>query len=241
MALAPLRLPKLQGRLPVVDSLGRPLDYFLRFFNIDFSGAIERNEAQQQQIILQLQAVQATQQEEIDRLNRVLAGTEEFSAVNVGGIIVAENSGLADNIVTTPSVLQGAVTPYYVAVSSGQVTWTAENTQKEVQVIPAVQVKRGAVLIDGLVATLFDTIAGAGTVGELLLFRDGVELPLARVQLQPGGNFGANFAHSRQFVLRYVDTPPPNGTYEYSLEFIPGEVTDGIVYRRTLSALPLEG
>lgn len=240
MALAPLRLPKLQGRLPVVDGMGRPLDYFLRFFNIDFSGAIERNEAQQQQIILQLQAVQATQQEEIDRLNRVLAGTEEFSAVNVGGTIVAENSGLADNIVTTPKVLQGQITPYFIAATAGDILWTAESAQKTVQTVSGVTVTRGAVKIDALITTEFNTITALATVGEFRLYRDATEIVFATAQLRPGGEVGGNFIHPRQWIISWVDSPAP-GTYDYSITFQPGEVTDGAVRRRTLTALPLEG
>lgn len=111
-------LPKLQSRFPIVDSLGRPVNTFLHFFNMDYSGAIQRQEAAQQVLFQQLAAAQAeiiavqeTQQEEIDRLNRVLAGEEEFSAVNVDGTIIAENGGLAESIVTTQAMSVTAIRP----------------------------------------------------------------------------------------------------------------------------------
>lgn len=136
------RLPELQARLPIVDSLGRPVTSFLRFFNVDFKGAIEKQEAAQAAILLELQEVQQTQQDEIDRLNRVLAGTENFTGIQVGGQNVKpfldktdgsaldDPSGLATAVVETPAVAKGDVTetiiiegtPVGLSASSGVAT-----------------------------------------------------------------------------------------------------------------------
>lgn len=66
MALIPLKLPRLQANLAIVDGAGKPLPYFLRLLNIDVFQAIERNEAAQQQTIQDLTeivtAVQAAQE-----------------------------------------------------------------------------------------------------------------------------------------------------------------------------------
>lgn len=43
MALAPLKLPKLQARIPIVDGKGMPTAAFIRYWNIDFIGALENN------------------------------------------------------------------------------------------------------------------------------------------------------------------------------------------------------
>lgn len=116
------KLPDLQGRLPIVDAVGRPVSSFLRYFNVDFKGAIERQEAQQAELLAELQAVQATQQEEIDRLNRVLAGEEDFTGIQVlgkrvepfldktNGTALINNSGLGTGVVITEKVFNNAIT-----------------------------------------------------------------------------------------------------------------------------------
>ena len=71
--MASFRLPRLKANLAIVSSRGTPLDYFLRFWNIDVAPKIEQQEANQtetidaiQEIITQIQAnmvaTQAAQQ-----------------------------------------------------------------------------------------------------------------------------------------------------------------------------------
>ena len=71
--MAAFRLPRLKANLAIVSSRGTPLDYFLRFWNIDVAPKIEQQEANQtetidaiQEIITQIQAnmvaTQAAQQ-----------------------------------------------------------------------------------------------------------------------------------------------------------------------------------
>lgn len=67
------KLPRLKANLAIVSGQGKPLDYFLRFWNIDVAPVIERQESSQadsiaaiQEIVSQLQAnsvaTQAAQQ-----------------------------------------------------------------------------------------------------------------------------------------------------------------------------------
>lgn len=63
-----LRLPRLKANLPIVNGQGKPLDYYLRFWNIEVAPAIERQEASQDDIIQQLveqDAIIQAQQEQL--------------------------------------------------------------------------------------------------------------------------------------------------------------------------------
>ena len=84
-------LPKLQGRLPIVDRLGNPAAYFLRFLNVDFSGAIERQEAAQAQLIASLaQAVADIQ-----------AAQAAAAAADAKAVVAAAAAATADGKATT--------------------------------------------------------------------------------------------------------------------------------------------
>jgi hypothetical protein len=108
------RLPRLKTLDQIADSLGRPTLKFLKFFNTDLIGTIEAQERRQDATDLSLQ-------EQIDRINRILAGTEEFTAVNVGGTIVAENAGIAVGVVDTAALSTTAIRPGAPATNAAQV------------------------------------------------------------------------------------------------------------------------
>lgn len=57
--MATFKLPRLKANLAIVDARGKPLDYFLRLFNIDLAQRIERNEAEQNEILDRLLAAEA--------------------------------------------------------------------------------------------------------------------------------------------------------------------------------------
>lgn len=57
--MAAFKLPRLKANLAIVDARGKPLDYFLRLFNIDLAQRIERNEAEQNEILDRLLAAEA--------------------------------------------------------------------------------------------------------------------------------------------------------------------------------------
>lgn len=236
-----------------MDKDGTPALTFLRWFNMDFAGAIERQEAAQavtdaalaaaQADIIATQAAQADiiadLDAEVDRLSAVLAGTEPFTAVNVGGNTIAESGGLSDDVVTTSTVVQGDITPIYSALTTGAVLWSAESGEKDLQSV-AVTVVRGTVKISAQCNIQFDGVASTATVGILRLYRDGVELTLARISLNALISSGANFIFPQQWMLSYEEAPGA-GTYTYKITFEPGAVNNGQISQRSLSALPMEG
>lgn len=83
-----LTLPKLQIRLAITNQDGTPTTAFHRFFTVDFAGAIERNDAQQQKTLDQL-AIQ------VEQIQAALQAAQAAQAA-VGGLIPG-NSGSASN------------------------------------------------------------------------------------------------------------------------------------------------
>lgn len=55
--MASLKLPRLKANLAMVNSKGQPLEYFLRFLNVEWANRIEANEASQDETIAALQVV----------------------------------------------------------------------------------------------------------------------------------------------------------------------------------------
>lgn len=85
--MAIFKLPKLQARSPIVDKEDRPTNYFLRFLNVDYSGAIETAvNAQANQIALNEQIL-ATQQQQLMLINEAL----ELAGIAIG--LSGGNSG----------------------------------------------------------------------------------------------------------------------------------------------------
>lgn len=114
-----LKLPTYQWRNAVVDRLGMATLAFQRFLG-EFTGAIERNEAGQEALLIQIQQVQAD-------IISVLNGTLPFTALNItgtnvepflnktDGTMLVDNSGLAPNVVTTPKLNAGAANQVIIA------------------------------------------------------------------------------------------------------------------------------
>ena len=103
--MAMFRLPRLKANLAIVNSKGNPLDYFLRFWNIEVAPRIEQQEESQDDILAQLQEVQ-------DQQAQLLAAQEQQlilinEALMLAGIAIAQsggNSGAATSeIDMTPS------------------------------------------------------------------------------------------------------------------------------------------
>lgn len=183
----------------------------------------------------------------------VLDGTSEFTALSIDGVgdvkpflaktdgaKLTDPTGLGANVVETEAVLQGAITPAYSAYTSTSVLWTAEDTEKEVQSV-TVDVIRGAVRISALMNVAFDAVASAATTGTVHLYRDGVEITNAAIQIASVISSGGNWIFPPQWSLEWIDTPTPGTGIEYSITFEPGVANNGQVSRRSLFALPLEG
>jgi len=115
------RLPRFKTLDQLVDKLGRPTIKFLNWLG-QFAGAIERQEAAQAATDAALEEALVTLQEQVDRLEGVLAGTIPFTGLNVGGTNVkpfldntdgaklTNGAGLDSAIVSTVKLATNAAT-----------------------------------------------------------------------------------------------------------------------------------
>lgn len=67
------KLPRLQIRNPIVDSVGRATAYFHRFLNVDLIPLIEAQEANQDELIQDIQELQQDQAEQLELIQQALA------------------------------------------------------------------------------------------------------------------------------------------------------------------------
>jgi hypothetical protein len=266
MALAPLRLPRLQQGIALTDpKTGKPSAAFVRYWNVELLTTIERQindiaaiqdelAAQQLEIIAvneRQDVTDANLQDQIDRLTAILAGTgETFTGLSVGGINVKPfldntdgtkidtTAGLGLNVVETTTVLAGSITPPYYAFTAGTVVWTTEATEKTLQTL-VVGVVRGDVRISALCDVFISSLAGASSLGTLRLRRDGTEIFDATRFIGPAGSTGT-WRFPSQIYLEYFDSPGA-GSFTYTLTFEPGETVDGQIVRRSLTSQPQEG
>lgn len=70
--MAAFKLPRLKANLSIVSGHGKPLDYFLRFWNIEVAPRIENQEASQDQIIAELAEVQEQLSAQLTSINKAL-------------------------------------------------------------------------------------------------------------------------------------------------------------------------
>lgn len=96
--MAIFKLPSLQSRLAIVDEKGLPVPWFIRFLNVEYSGAIERNENNQAAII-------QTQEQQLMLINE---------ALNLAGIAVGLSGGnsgstTVENDIIAPGWVAGPV------------------------------------------------------------------------------------------------------------------------------------
>lgn len=70
--MALLKLPRLKSNLSIVGSEGKPSDFFLRLWNIDFAPRIEANDAAQQQVLDQQAVIIAQLQSQLELINQAL-------------------------------------------------------------------------------------------------------------------------------------------------------------------------
>lgn len=80
------KLPRLKANLALVTGQGKPLDYFLRFWNIEVAPRIESQEASQDEILEKIQDVQDQQAEQLDLI---------YQALELAGIALEEAGGSA--------------------------------------------------------------------------------------------------------------------------------------------------
>lgn len=85
--MAAFKLPRLKANLAIVNGQGKPLDYFLRFWNIEVAPRIEKQEADQTAILDQIQELQAAQAQQLILINEAL----ELAGIAIG--LSGGNSG----------------------------------------------------------------------------------------------------------------------------------------------------
>lgn len=122
--MAMFKLPRLKANLALVNSKGNPLDYFLRFWNIEVAPRIEQQEADQDMILQQLQDVQEQQAQILAAQEQQLILINE--ALMLAGIAIAQsggNSGTATTEInmTPPAWVLGPVVNL-TGVVAGNVT-----------------------------------------------------------------------------------------------------------------------
>lgn len=107
------KLPRLKANLAIVSGQGKPLDYFLRFWNIEVAPRIEQQETAQDELIEQLQILQEQQAQQLILINEALelAGIAiGLSGGNSGSTTVEVDMSIPPNWVLGPVVdLTGVV------------------------------------------------------------------------------------------------------------------------------------
>lgn len=118
------RLPRLKANLALVNSKGNPLDYFLRFWNIEVAPRIEKQEADQDMILQQLQDVQEQQAQLLAAQEQQLILINE--ALMLAGIAIAQSGGNSGTATTeidmTPSAWVLGPVVNLTGVVAGNVT-----------------------------------------------------------------------------------------------------------------------
>lgn len=119
--MAAFKLPRLKSNLPIVNREGKPEDYFLRFFNIDFAQRLEANENNQAMIIAQIQDIQTQQAEQLVLINQALelaglaletadGGGPNKSGSNTGTFALSGTSSVPATTVALAGVVAGNLT-----------------------------------------------------------------------------------------------------------------------------------
>lgn len=116
-----MALPKLSAQQGIVNPNGTPSSPFLEFME-QARTAQEATDARQDAVDVELAAINATQdglidslQDQIDRINRILAGTESFTGLNVGGVNVKPFLDKTDG---TKLVTSGGIATGYVGTTT---------------------------------------------------------------------------------------------------------------------------
>lgn len=122
--MAILKLPRLKANLAIVDGKGRPTDFFLRLFNIDFAGRLERTINDQSEIVdqlvvivNQLQAValaaqnaQAAANEAQTSADGAAGGTARSGSTSDNFAVTGTAWVLGSTVVSLPTVVAGNLT-----------------------------------------------------------------------------------------------------------------------------------
>lgn len=119
--MAMFRLPRLKANLAIVNGQGKPIDYFLRFWNIDVVPLIERQEASQESTLAAIQAIQAQQAQQLELINDALELAGLALATADGGTPTKSGSATGTFSLSGTSFVT-ATTVAMTSVSAGDLT-----------------------------------------------------------------------------------------------------------------------
>lgn len=119
--MAMFRLPRLKANLAIVNGQGKPIDYFLRFWNIDVAPLIERQEASQESTLAAIQAIQAQQAQQLELINDALELAGLALATADGGTPTKSGSATGTFSLSGTSFVN-ATTVALTSVSAGDLT-----------------------------------------------------------------------------------------------------------------------
>lgn len=119
--MAMFKLPRLKSNLAIVNKDGKPEDYFLRLFNVDFAQRLEANENNQAMLIAQIQDIQAQQAEQLVLINQALelaglaletadGGGPNKSGSNTGTFALSGTASVPATTVALAGVVAGNLT-----------------------------------------------------------------------------------------------------------------------------------
>ena len=191
------------------------------------------------------------------RVTNVLAGTEAFTGLNVGGTNVkpfldktdgskiTSSTALDSSTVVTATVAQGDIVNSTTAFTAGNVTWSEEaDSAKTAQTVSGVVVERGSVLISFDLFTQFTNCPSSNN-STLRLYRGGTELTNAQqIQAAISHGSGVHRVVQRWSIVNFPDSPGA-GTHEYSVTFQPGYAATtfnggGSISGRSLTVIVVE-
>lgn len=116
--MAMFKLPRLKANLALVNGKGNPLDYFLRFWNIEVAPRIEAQEASQDKTIADIAALQLQQQQQLDLIQQALqlaglaletaqGGSDSKSGSNTATFSLTGTGWVSASVVNFTGVVSG--------------------------------------------------------------------------------------------------------------------------------------
>lgn len=203
MALAPLKLPKLQGRVPIVDNRGLPTSTFVRYWNIDFIGAIERSVNDLAQVQADLAQVQSDQAEQL------LLIQESQAQIAAQVIQIQALLGLTQGAQQAANDAQQTADE---ALGTGSVSGSNTN--------PSVDLVTNGAWVNGPVVNLTSVLAGTLTISG--------SGPIQDADVDVSGGTTASCEFRIVEVIGGIDTMPAkfSGTFTVDAAGFPAVVTN---------------
>lgn len=134
--MAAFKLPRLKANLAIVDGKGRPLDYFLRLFNIEFAQRIEQNETSQDEAIEAIQAlIEQVQINTIATQAAQQAANDAQATADAGTPGTKSGAATDPSVIVSPSVWSQGPQVDLTGVVAGNLTIQGSGPQQDEDVI----------------------------------------------------------------------------------------------------------